>query len=474
LKSKHPWFKHRGYLHFDFSLEKKEAEMYVTNPANILRHRFSPLIHYEKITRKVQRDKVAERRYKASGKITEKPKLTVKEKSRNIFYTSHRDGYIYSYYAYKLQKHYEEFLIKNELSSIVIAYRSIVKEGVKFSNSHFAHDVFEFIAHTDGCHVLCFDISNFFDRLSTDVLKKKWAQILGVETLPDDHFKVFESLVNFRYVEEGQLIENFRGKFARNPRQHGLDWASGGSLTNRICSYSELRALQRDVAAQGQHLMRRKDTLGITGIPQGTAISGLLSNIFMIDFDLAIKQYVDRIGGYYRRYSDDICIIVPTAIAFAQVENYIQQQLEKNCTSSIALNHTKTEKKIYQNTENHPVVVDSQNNQPTVIQYLGFYFDGKRVFIRNSSVSKDRGKIVRLVRQHKKGMRRINTLEVYKKRSPRKITPYDERKQKGFVYYAERAANVHTNAETILTQVKKNDRFINRVIRRERMRKSKR
>jgi RNA-directed DNA polymerase len=129
LKSKHPWFKRKGYLHFDFSLGKKEAEIYVTNPANIVRHRFSPLIHYEQITRKVRRDKVAERRYKASGKITEKPKLTVKEKSRNIFYTSHIDGYIYSYYAYMLQKHYEEFLAKNELTSNVIAYRSIYERG---------------------------------------------------------------------------------------------------------------------------------------------------------------------------------------------------------------------------------------------------------------------------------------------------------------------------------------------------------
>jgi RNA-directed DNA polymerase len=349
-----------------------------------------------------------------------------------------------------------------------------MKEGVKFSNSHFAHDVFGFIAHTDGCHVLCFDISNFFDRLSTDVLKKKWAQVLGGETLPDDHFKVYESLVDFRYVEEGQLIENFRGKFARNPRQHGFDWASGGSLTHRICSYSELRAVKRDVAAQGQHLIQRKDALGITGIPQGTAISGLLSNIFMIDFDMAIKLYIDSIGGFYRRYSDDICIIVPTTVAFTQVEDYVQQQLEKNCTSSIALNHTKTEKKIYQNTENHPVVVDSQNNQLSVIQYLGFYFDGKHVFIRNSTVSKDRGKIVRLVKQHKKGMRRINTLKVYKQRSPRVITPYDVRKHKWFVYYTERAASVHDLAETILAQVKKNDRFINRAILRERMRKSKR
>lgn len=462
MKSKHPWFKRKGYLHFDFSLEKKEAEIYVTNPKNILRHRFSPLIHYEKITRRIQRDTLSERHYKASGKTTEKPNFKVNNKLRHLFYTSHIDGCIYSYYAHKLQKYYEDFLTKNGLSSHVTAYRSIMKEAVKFSNSHFAHDVFEFIAHTDGCHVLCFDISKFFDRLCVDVLKKKWAQILSIEKLPDDHFRVYESLVHFRYVEEGQLIENFRGRFEKSPRQHGLDGALGGSTKNRICNYPELRTLERDFSAQGKRLMKEKSSLGITGIPQGTAISGLLSNVFMIDFDMAIKQYVDGIGGLYRRYSDDICIVVPTTVGFTQVEDYVQQQLEKNCTRRIVLNPNKTEKKIYQNTGNNAVVLDSQSNQPSLIQYLGFHFDGKHVFIRNSSISKNRGKIVRLAK-YKNREQRINTVDIFKQYSPRTITPYDVQEHKGFVYYCKRAASVH-NSEEILAQIGKNDWFIKRTI----------
>lgn len=470
VKSKHPWFKRKGYLHFDFSLNRREAERYVTNPNNILRHRFSPLIHYEKITRKVQRNKLAERRYKLSRQIGEKPKLKVKEKRRHIFYTSHIDGYIYSYYAYKLQKYYAGFLDKSGLASNVIAYRSIIKDGVKFSNSHFAHEVFEIIVNTNGCHILCFDISNFFDRLSVGVLKEKWAQILGMDKLPDDHFQIYKSLVHFRYIEERQLIENFREKFERNPRQHGIDWPSGGSLKNRICSYDELGSLEKKIAAEGGCLLNKKGFLGITGIPQGTAISGLLSNIFMLDFDLAIKQFVDSVGGHYRRYSDDICIIVPPTIEFKQVEAYVQQQLEQNCTSSIKLNHTKTEKKIYQTAQDNSFVTDGQNNQPSVIQYLGFHFNGRNVFIRNSSISKDRGKTVQLIRRHKKNRGTINTVEVYKQRSPRKITPYDKRMNKGFVHYAERAAHIHGDSKTILAQIGKNDRFIKKAIRKERER----
>ncbi len=95
---KHPWFKRKGYLHFDKALGLDDAERYTTNHDNIIRHRFSPLIHYGKISRKIERDKAAEAAYKKAGKIGSKPKLKIKNKVRNIFYTSHVDGYIYIEY----------------------------------------------------------------------------------------------------------------------------------------------------------------------------------------------------------------------------------------------------------------------------------------------------------------------------------------------------------------------------------------
>ena len=47
------------------------------------------------------------------------------------------------------------------------------------------------------------------------------------------------------------------------------------------------------------------------------------------------------------------------------------------------------------------------------------------------------------------------------------LTPHDDVKKKGFVYYAQRAADVHEFA-TITAQLKKNDRFIKRAEKRER------
>ena len=47
------------------------------------------------------------------------------------------------------------------------------------------------------------------------------------------------------------------------------------------------------------------------GIPQGSPISALLSNIYMLNFDIEMKDYVATLGGEYFRYCDDMLFIVP-------------------------------------------------------------------------------------------------------------------------------------------------------------------
>ena len=60
----------------------------------------------------------------------------------------------------------------------------------------------------------------------------------------------------------------------------------------------------------------QKDDSGNTvtkdfGIPQGSPISAVLANIYMLDFDYEINKYLESIGGIYRRYSDDMVAICP-------------------------------------------------------------------------------------------------------------------------------------------------------------------
>jgi len=42
------------------------------------------------------------------------------------------------------------------------------------------------------------------------------------------------------------------------------------------------------------------------GIPQGSALSALLSNIYLVDFDEYMFKLGQTIGFIYRRYCDDI------------------------------------------------------------------------------------------------------------------------------------------------------------------------
>ncbi|OAB33137.1 hypothetical protein PMSD_15605 [Paenibacillus macquariensis subsp. defensor] len=47
------------------------------------------------------------------------------------------------------------------------------------------------------------------------------------------------------------------------------------------------------------------------GVPQGSAISAVLSNIYMLDFDKIVNDNVTEKNGLYMRYSDDFIVILP-------------------------------------------------------------------------------------------------------------------------------------------------------------------
>ena len=359
------------------------------------------------------------------------------------------------------------------------------------SNIHFAKEAFEFIKGTEGCHILCLDITGFFDNLDTDILKTNWCRVWSAGTsdrLPDDHYNVFWSLKNFHYVEEKDIISVFgkwprkRSKVDKNDKV-ALKRELNRSLHERICDFLQLKKAKNEYAG-AKDLIRYKETLKdkngkpLTGIPQGTAISGLLSNIFMIDFDLTVKSAVEKNSGCYRRYSDDIFIAFPVSISFEVMNDLVEKTLKKISNDSLVINPKKTEKRAYEAENGKQGTCCAENRNPAKIQYLGFTFDGEKTHIRSSSMSKNRSKISHTIRKNKKrknkqtGLSNINTREVYKAQSPRKITPHNKIEDKGFVSYAARAGDIH-NSETIEKQVRKNDRFIKNKIAEERKKKPK-
>src|SRR5690606_31674233 len=64
------------------------------------------------------------------------------------------------------------------------------------------------------------------------------------------------------------------------------------------------------------------------GIPQGLPISAVLANLYMYDADQRIQQSIRKLGGTYRRYSDDILLIVPNGRG-AEAESVVKIELGK-------------------------------------------------------------------------------------------------------------------------------------------------
>ncbi len=464
-KTKNSWFKHKSFLHFDFALPYGKAEKLVTNADAVSKHDFSPLIHYTSISRQYKKNK--------NTGFTE-----LKLKSRNIFYASHRDGYIYSYYSHQLSKKYEFFLKKHKLKSNILAYRFFeLPSGKGASNVDFAKEIFSIISEKEECAVICLDIKSFFDNINTTVLEKNWARVLSNEQtteLKPDHKRVFDSLANFTYVEEKDIIKYFdieprKRKKVKGASQKEMRIERRKSKHERICNYSELREANKNYPSR-KKLIRKKTQLKITGIPQGTAISGLLSNIFLIDFDIQVKKITEENSGTYKRYSDDIIFILPSSTDLKSFEQEIASVLNQVSEGQNSINPKKTERNFFKKRDGE-LICFTENGIKSKAQYLGFTFDGRRIEIRNSSISRNRAKIAFLIRKFKKrkirksNLKAINTRAIYKAQSSRKITPYQKRT--GFTFYAKNASE-KLDSDVIKKQINKNDRFIAKKIRSER------
>ena len=107
---------------------------------------------------------------------------------------------------------------------------------------------------------------------------------------------------------------------------------------NRICSIKDFRTKVRNI----NNLINRnpKQKLHLNkGIPQGTPISALLSNIYMLDFDVKLKNFLDKTNSSYYRYCDDILIITPE-MNTEKIEKEIYDLIDK---FKLDINKDKTE-----------------------------------------------------------------------------------------------------------------------------------
>jgi len=125
------------------------------------------------------------------------------------------------------------------------------------------------------------------------------------------------------------------------------------------------------------------------GIPQGAPISDILANIYLIDFDTRMEAYARGRGGCYFRYSDDILMIIPgDAASGLSARDHAMAEIT-NFGPQIKIKPAKTSVLTYESDGNGHLafaLVDGSQGK-NGLEYLGFRFDGRRVYLRDSTLS---------------------------------------------------------------------------------------
>src|SRR5574344_635991 len=118
------WLKFKKYPHIGKPLTSNKdiawVRRYVMNPEKIAEHKFVPLLHRTLSRRKYRPQKDA-----LKNKSGKRQRTVGSKKERHIYFPSHLDSIIYSYYNHLLTIAYEKYLEEKPYGSVAVAYRKI-------------------------------------------------------------------------------------------------------------------------------------------------------------------------------------------------------------------------------------------------------------------------------------------------------------------------------------------------------------
>lgn len=346
-------FEVKKYTHFDKKISISKVINDIRNPTWVSQHGFYPFIHF----------KIEFFKY---NKIAREKKL----KSRDIYYASHIDSYIYKYYGNMLNDKYNELVNKLQINEVVTAYRN---NFMGKSNINFAKEVIDFIKKQEYAFIYVADFTNFFDELEHKYLKKKIQAVLDTKKLPNDYYAVFKSITKFSWVEKSKIELILKKKY---------------KYKDKIKKATKFRYFDE----KDFRKFRESDEKNINtnqnsyGIPQGAGLSSVCSNIYLLDFDKEINDYVKARNGLYRRYCDDLIIVIPFCEEVSNYDYSIHMEFIENIkknTPRLTIQKEKTGKYFYRDKQ----ILD-EDFKPSYLDYLGFTFDGHNVKIREKSLFK--------------------------------------------------------------------------------------
>jgi len=416
----------KSRVHFDTPLDAHAAFALVSNPDKVSKHWFLPFIGFDQSVRKIRKHNGLTRRI---------------SKIRPLRYAANKDGYIYAYYSYLLDKQYENLIKDSSLNSSVLAYRSLGK-----SNVDFAKEVFDWISQTQGCNVLTIDLSSFFDTLDHEILKRQWQRVNNVERLSQDNYIVFKSLTNYSFMnmEDVLFALGWADQFNRKRLGERIPNPLRKKTSTHYQSLDDFRSIRkfkfsgRDESFKYLIQVPEKIEGKRYGIPQGSPMSAILSNIYMLDFDYYCCELIEGIGGLYRRYCDDIIVLFPDNINIDDIYSSLEKALHEYGGTQLKINPTKVEKIQFINESGNLTAIDAVTQNYKPLQYLGFIYDGKKTLIRSSSLSNYYRRLISKIRSSKNKARQNNS-KPYRRKIYRMYS-HLARKQRNFITYAYRSS----------------------------------
>ena len=206
-------------------------------------------------------------------------------------------------------------------------------------------------------------------------LKERLCEVLKVNKLPEDYYAVFKNLIKYSTWELQDLLK----------------------LNNLKDTAKDIKQLnsQRRVLDQKQFKENKSKYVHSHrenyGIPQGSAMSAVLANVYMIKADEQLNKLTTAYGGMYMRYSDDFIITIPkvTENEFKDILKNVQNRIAD--IPNLVLQQEKTQIFKYDTEQvescNELFLKDVPNGK-NEIDYLGFTFDGKVVTIRDKTITK--------------------------------------------------------------------------------------
>ncbi|MBS4972061.1 MAG: reverse transcriptase [Lacticaseibacillus rhamnosus] len=357
----------KDYLHFDFPVTESERKQLVSDIAsgNIVHHRYLPFISFE----------IRFRIYHARQK-------SVQAKARRIMLPSHHDALMYRFYGQALNRLYSNYALSHHINDVAVAYRER-HPGVHLSNITTAKEVFDRITALSKSWVIKGDFHHFFDTLSHRYLGTNLQKVFS-GNLPKDWKKMFRAITQCQSISRKTLEKQLQTAHIKVAyRTHHSD-------------QSNARAYVKNLQELGKLIQDKKIRLSgknRVGIPQGTAVSAVLANVYMIDFDEWLAKLCKKEGGLYRRYSDDFIIVLPQKqFSEESVKTFAMGVIQRSKTE-LGLKIESTKTKLYSyDQDNHSVMLypiqETGKQGSGRIDYLGFVFDGISVSMRSKSIYK--------------------------------------------------------------------------------------